>query len=222
MMENSLPRHCDAKWQTGTHGGPYTMRGRVLLVDLNNFARYPSIAIGYLTAILRAGGYDVELLAPLATGVGGVPREPRSPWWGRFDLEFRYRTAVSRNRMLRADTSAICRLPCIQARAIEACASCGVRKRAWTTDSTPYWFQLTSCITRIALRIRRDLQAIAAYPCCWAVHISRRTKLRREWIDIPGSVGASWVARSNLTCANSCVAIISREADGRPARRMVT
>jgi anaerobic magnesium-protoporphyrin IX monomethyl ester cyclase len=77
------------------------MRGRILLVDLNNFARYPSIAIGYLTAILRAGGYDVELLAPLATGVGGVTREPRSPWWGRLDLEFRYRTAVSRNRMLR-------------------------------------------------------------------------------------------------------------------------
>ncbi len=77
------------------------MRGRVLLVDLNNFARYPSVAIGYLTAILRAGGYEVELLAPLATGVGGVPREPRSPWWGRLDLEFRYRTAVSRNRLLR-------------------------------------------------------------------------------------------------------------------------
>ena len=77
------------------------MPGRILLVDLNNFARYPSVAIGYLTAILRAGGYDVELLAPLSTGVGGVPREPRSPWWGRLDLEFRYRTAVSRNRLLR-------------------------------------------------------------------------------------------------------------------------
>ncbi len=77
------------------------MSGRILLVDLNNFARYPSVAIGYLTAILRAGGYEVELLAPLSTGVGGVPREPKAPWWGRLDLEFRYRTAVSRNRLLR-------------------------------------------------------------------------------------------------------------------------
>ena len=77
------------------------MRGRILLVDLNNFARYPSVAIGYLTAILRAGGFEVQLLAPFSTGIGGVPREPRSPWWGRLDLEFRYRTAVSRNRLLR-------------------------------------------------------------------------------------------------------------------------
>src|SRR5688572_31983691 len=83
---------------TRNYKGTVTMRGRILLVDLNNFARYPSVAIGYLTAILRAGGYDVELLAPLATGVGGVHSEPRSPWWGRLDLEFRYRTAVSRNR----------------------------------------------------------------------------------------------------------------------------
>ena len=35
---------------------------RVLLVDLNNFARYPSVAIGYLSAILKKGGYAVCLL----------------------------------------------------------------------------------------------------------------------------------------------------------------
>jgi len=74
---------------------------RVLIVDLNNFARYPSVAIGYLTAVLRSGGYDVQLFAPLSVGVGGVPREPRPPWWGLLDLEFRYRTGVSRNKFVR-------------------------------------------------------------------------------------------------------------------------
>ncbi len=79
--------------------------GRILIVDLNNFARYPSIAIGYLTSVLRSGGYEVDLLAPLSVGVGGVPREPPMPWWGRLDLEFRYRTAISRNQIVRAARS---------------------------------------------------------------------------------------------------------------------
>ena len=29
---------------------------RVLIVDLNNFARYPTVAVGYLVAILRQAG----------------------------------------------------------------------------------------------------------------------------------------------------------------------
>ena len=77
------------------------MKLRILIVDLNNFALYPSIAIGYLTSVLKAGGHDVELLAPLSVGLRGVPREPRPPWWGRWDLEFRYRTGVSRNKLVR-------------------------------------------------------------------------------------------------------------------------
>ena len=74
---------------------------RVLLVDLNNFARYPSVAIGYLSAILKKGGYAVEVFAPLTTGLTGVAREPSPPWWGRADLEFRYRTGVSQNPVVR-------------------------------------------------------------------------------------------------------------------------
>lgn len=77
------------------------MNKRILVVDLNNFARYPSIAIGYLTAILRSGGYDVDLLAPLSVGLKGVPRESPTPWWGWLDLQFRYLTGVSRNRLVR-------------------------------------------------------------------------------------------------------------------------
>ena len=74
---------------------------RVLLVDLNNFARYPSVAIGYLSAILKKGGYGVEVFAPLSTGLTGVAREPSPPWWGHADLQFRYRTGVSRNPVVR-------------------------------------------------------------------------------------------------------------------------
>lgn len=78
-----------------------SMDKRVLLVDLNNFARYPSIAVGYLTAVLRKGGNDVEVLAPLSTGLTGVSREPCAPWWGRLNLEVRYRSGVTLNSFVR-------------------------------------------------------------------------------------------------------------------------
>jgi anaerobic magnesium-protoporphyrin IX monomethyl ester cyclase len=50
---------------------------RALVVDLNNFARYPTVAVGYLASILRRSGVEVTVLSPLAHGVPGVSREPR-------------------------------------------------------------------------------------------------------------------------------------------------
>lgn len=49
----------------------------VLLVDLNNFARYPTLSIGYMAAVLRAAGVGVGVYSPLMVGVGGVTREAR-------------------------------------------------------------------------------------------------------------------------------------------------
>jgi radical SAM superfamily enzyme YgiQ (UPF0313 family) len=47
----------------------------ILLVDLNNFAHYPSIAVGLLTASLRQVGHTVRVFSPLAHGVKSLPRE---------------------------------------------------------------------------------------------------------------------------------------------------
>jgi radical SAM superfamily enzyme YgiQ (UPF0313 family) len=52
-----------------------TSRPRALLIDLNNFARYPSLAVGYIVAALRRAEIDVEVLAPLNHGVPGTERE---------------------------------------------------------------------------------------------------------------------------------------------------
>jgi hypothetical protein len=70
---------------------------RVLLVDLNNFARYPTVAVGLLTAILREAAMHVGVLSPLASGVRGVSREPRAASWGAAEARLRYATAMSRN-----------------------------------------------------------------------------------------------------------------------------
>jgi anaerobic magnesium-protoporphyrin IX monomethyl ester cyclase len=54
---------------------------RVLVVDLNNFARYPTLAVGYLVAALRKAGHQVELFSPLAHGVPAVERERIETAW---------------------------------------------------------------------------------------------------------------------------------------------
>lgn len=48
---------------------------RALLVDLNNFARFPTMAVGYLVAALRGAGGEVEVLSPLAHGAPPTERE---------------------------------------------------------------------------------------------------------------------------------------------------
>lgn len=75
---------------------------RVLLVDLNNFARYPTLSIGYLAATLRAAGHHVSVFAPLMVGVRGVAREARTGRFGLLASKLNYRAAVSRRSWIRS------------------------------------------------------------------------------------------------------------------------
>ena len=52
----------------------------ILFVDLNNFARYPTLAIAYLIAPLRQVGFHVDLLSPLSFGAATMEREARENW----------------------------------------------------------------------------------------------------------------------------------------------
>jgi radical SAM superfamily enzyme YgiQ (UPF0313 family) len=51
-----------------------------LIVDLNNFARYPTLAIGSLVAPLRAAGFEVNVLSPLTVGAPRIEREKQENW----------------------------------------------------------------------------------------------------------------------------------------------
>jgi radical SAM superfamily enzyme YgiQ (UPF0313 family) len=53
---------------------------RPLLVDLNSFATFPTLATGILIAALRKAGHDPTLLVPLAYDVPARERERRE-WW---------------------------------------------------------------------------------------------------------------------------------------------
>lgn len=48
---------------------------KILMVDLNNFATYPTLSIGILVSSLRNAGHQVRLLCPLAYDVPAVERE---------------------------------------------------------------------------------------------------------------------------------------------------
>jgi Radical SAM superfamily len=74
---------------------------RVLLVDLNNFARYPTLPVGALAAVLRDAGHEVRVLSPLARGVKGYPRLTRAKPWGLIDDRLRYWSAVTPSRTIR-------------------------------------------------------------------------------------------------------------------------
>lgn len=75
---------------------------RALVVDLNNFAMYPTISVGYLTAILRRAGIEVEVLSPLAHGVPGISREVSPRPWSRLEQVVRYWSATTPSSMVRA------------------------------------------------------------------------------------------------------------------------
>jgi radical SAM superfamily enzyme YgiQ (UPF0313 family) len=52
----------------------------LLFIDLNNFAAYPTLAVGYLIRSLRLADYSVELLSPLALGVPAFTRDHEENW----------------------------------------------------------------------------------------------------------------------------------------------
>lgn len=68
---------------------------KALIVDLNNFSRYPTLSVGYLTAVLRAQGAEVDVLSPLSFGVHGFPRRVREKPWQRYTNFIKHWSAVT-------------------------------------------------------------------------------------------------------------------------------
>jgi len=74
---------------------------RVLIIDLNNFSRYPTLPVGQLVAVMRNQEVEVDVLSPLARGVHGYPRLTRARPWGLLDDRLRYWSAVTPSRIVR-------------------------------------------------------------------------------------------------------------------------
>jgi anaerobic magnesium-protoporphyrin IX monomethyl ester cyclase len=59
----------------------HAAKRRALVLDLNNFANFPTLAVGILIGSLRNSGSEVELISPLAHDVPATERERRE-WLG--------------------------------------------------------------------------------------------------------------------------------------------
>jgi anaerobic magnesium-protoporphyrin IX monomethyl ester cyclase len=59
-------------------------RRRVLIVDLNNFATFPTLTVGVLVAALRQEGHEVQVLCPLSHDVPAAERERQENWFDHF------------------------------------------------------------------------------------------------------------------------------------------
>ena len=73
----------------------------VLMVDLNNFALYPTIPVGSIIAALRGEGHDVRLFSPLSIGVAGFKRQKRARAGEYLLDQARFWTAMSRHNSVR-------------------------------------------------------------------------------------------------------------------------
>lgn len=62
---------------------------QTLIVDLNRFTSFPTLAIGILTAALRARGHSVRVICPMALGIPCALREREETIWD--DLRRRIR-----------------------------------------------------------------------------------------------------------------------------------
>lgn len=61
----------------------------VLLVDLNRFTSFPTLAVGILAAALRARGFAVKVICPLALDVPAAAREGQERLWDHLHRRIR-------------------------------------------------------------------------------------------------------------------------------------
>ncbi len=72
-----------------------TLLPNVLIADLNNFARYPTLSVGYLAACCREAGFPVRVFSPLSVGVRGVERERPATRLSRLAEQVNFAFALS-------------------------------------------------------------------------------------------------------------------------------
>ena len=160
---------------------------RILVIDLNNFARYPTISVGLITSILRQEGFNVDVFSPLSSGVNGVVREKPVPMWGLAMEKMKFRSAMTDHGLL-------------------------LRLRKWLTTTSLHAPQLarqtSKVLSEISTRLRRgnyDAVLVSSYliyhnlceqigELCQSLQVPMliggpyfaQPEVRSEWLGIKG------------------------------------
>jgi radical SAM superfamily enzyme YgiQ (UPF0313 family) len=158
---------------------------RVLIVDLNNFARYPSIPVGYLSAVCRNAGYDVSVFSPLMLGIGGVVRERPTRWYSLTAARLNYRAAVSPLRLIRSvrKRAAMLRAPKLkkeQRRVVDEFRRQLAENRPDVVLVSSYLMYLEHSTEICAACVEHDVPVLVGGP------YFAQPEVVAEWVAIPG------------------------------------
>src|SRR4051794_7210108 len=154
---------------------------RALLVDLNNYARYPTLAIGYLVAALRQGGIDADVLTPLSHGVPAVEREHRETTWDQMQRRVFFSThpaTVSAHELIRSVRARRITKP--HPKVLEETGRMFDERRPDVLLLSAYLEQRPSVEALAALAAERGVPVILGGP------VFNIPQVARAWIDIPG------------------------------------
>lgn len=159
----------------------------VLLVDLNNFSRFPTLPVGLITAVLRRAGQNVEVLSPLSVGATGIPRESRAKPWGYWDERLRWWSATTPSKSVRAlrETLGNLRPHRRSTRGDEMmnALATAMDRRPSVVLVSAYLMYHDVCERIGAMASERGIPVVVGGP---AFH---GEDTRREWLKIPGITG---------------------------------
>lgn len=160
---------------------------RVLIVDLNNFARYPTISVGLLAAILRNESFIVDVFSPLATGVNGVVREAPVPAWGLAAERVKFRSAMTNNPVVRAvrewATGTALHAPALARqteRVVREIADCLDKQEYDAVLVSSYLIYFDLCKQIAGVCAERNVPILLGGP------YFAQPEVREEWLKIPG------------------------------------
>lgn len=69
-----------------------------LVIDLNNFSRFPTLSVGYLSSVLKKGNITVDVLSPFSKGVKGYPRLVQAKPWEVYLNFLKHWSSVNQNK----------------------------------------------------------------------------------------------------------------------------
>lgn len=161
---------------------------RILLVDLNNFSRYPTIAIGYLAAILRGNGFAADVFSPLQVGVTGVPREGRAKAWGLIDQRLRYWSSQSSNPLVRSVRAQLAaragpKMLTDQSTLVAETLAAIERTHCDAVLISTYLMYRDACEEIAAACAKRGIPVLIGGP------YFSQPEVRAEWVNLPGVAG---------------------------------
>jgi radical SAM superfamily enzyme YgiQ (UPF0313 family) len=161
------------------------IESKILLVDLNNFARYPTLSIGYLAAVLRKASNQVSVFAPLMLGVHGTTREARPQRFSLSVAKLNHLAASSKLAWVRAlrDRMSRRRLSGITARHREVVDGFA----AHLASSKPQVVMISTYLMyRSVCEQICELCKAAGIPVLIGGPYFVQPEIIAEWVDMPG------------------------------------